>query len=196
MRKIYFVRHGETNANIERRYCGFTDIEINEQGIIQAKEASEKLKDYKIDLFFSSDLIRTRMTANEINKNHNLDIVYLKNLREMNFGELENLTFKEIGEKFPEEKEKIIASKNEYIFPSGESLKMLYERTNQCLKEILNKYKDGNILIVSHSGAIESMLTEILSGNIERYWNIEIENCKISTVVDNQGFLYLTNLNV
>ncbi len=196
MRNIYFVRHGETNANIEKRYCGFTDIELNENGIIQAKEVSEKIKDLEIDLFFSSDLLRAKMTANEINKNHNLDIEYLENLREMNFGELENLTFKEIGEKFPKEKEKIIAFKNEYVFPSGESLKILYERTNKCLKEILNKYKDENILIVSHSGAIESMLTEILSGNIDNYWNIEIENCKISTVVDNQGFLYLTKLNI
>lgn len=196
MRNIYFVRHGETNANIEKKYCGFTDIELNENGIIQAKEVSGKLKDVKIDLIFSSDLMRAKMTVNEINKNRNIDIEYLENLREMNFGELENLTFKEIGEKFPKEKEKIINFKNEYVFPNGESLKMLYERVNKCLKEILNKYKDENILIVSHSGAIESMLTEILSGNIDNYWNIEIENCKISTVVDNQGFLYLTNLNV
>jgi len=196
VRNIYFVRHGETNANVEKRYCGVTNIKLNEKGIIQAKEVSEKFKKIKIDLIISSDLVRAKMTANEINKNHNLDIEYSEKLREMNFGELENLTFKEIGEKFPKEKEKIIAFKNEYVFPSGESLKMLYERTNKYLKEILNKYKDENILIVSHSGAIESMLTEILSRNIDNYWNIEIENCKISTVADNQGFLYLTNLNV
>jgi broad specificity phosphatase PhoE len=72
---------------------------------------------------------------------------------------------------------------------------MLYLRANTIFNKIINENKDKNILIVSHSGVIESILTEILSNNIENYWNIEIENCKIATVVDNEGFLYLSGLN-
>ncbi len=196
MRKIYFVRHGETNANVEKRYCGYTDIELNGNGTMQAKNISKILEKYNIDLIYSSDLIRAKTTAEEINKYHKLNIEYLSELREMNFGILEDLTFKEIGKFYPEEKEKILDLDNNYQFTDGESLSMLYKRVNKIFNEIINKNLDKNILIVSHGGAIQSILTEILSGDINRYWNIEIENCKISTVVDTSGFFYLKNLNI
>ncbi|MEA1975977.1 MAG: histidine phosphatase family protein [Bacillota bacterium] len=195
MRKIYFIRHGETNANVMKRYCGHTDIPINENGIVQAKTVANIIKNYGIELMYCSDLKRAKMTMKEINKFYNLDITYLTELREMNFGILEDLTFKEIGDIYPKEKEKIIKFSKNYQFPEGESLEMLYLRANSIFKEIINKNKNGNILIVSHGGVIESILTEILSNNIEKYWNIEIDNCKIATVVDNEGFLYLSGLN-
>jgi broad specificity phosphatase PhoE len=198
LREIYFVRHGETNANVEKICCGYTDIDINENGIKQAKNVSKILSEYNIDLIYSSDLIRTKTTAEEINKYHNINIKYLSELREMNFGVLEGLTFNEIGESYPEEKEKIIDVIDfdiNYKFSEGESLNMLYKRVNKTFNDIMNKNPDKNILIVSHGGAIKSILTKILSGDINRFWSVEIENCKTSTVVDNNGFLYLKNLN-
>ena len=195
MRKIYFIRHGETNANVMKKYCGHSDILLNENGIVQAKTVANIIKEYSIDLMYCSDLKRAKMTMGEINEFHNLDVTYLTELREMNFGILENLTFKEIGNIYPKEKEKIIKFNRSYQFPEGESLEMLYLRANTIFNKIINENKDKNILIVSHSGVIESILTEILSNNIENYWNIEIENCKIATVVDNEGFLYLSGLN-
>lgn len=195
MRQIYFVRHGQTDSNIERRYCGQTNVNLNDVGKKQAKKIAEILKDYKIDKIFSSDLLRVKMTAQEINKNHNLDIKYVKDLREINFGDFENLTFDEISMKYPEEKEKLISQKYLYTFPNGESIKTLYKRTNEAFSEIVNNNKEENILIVSHGGVISSIITDILSGDIEKYWNIEIDNATLSTINDNEGFLYLKNLN-
>lgn len=195
MRQIYFVRHGQTDSNIERRYCGQTNVNLNNVGKKQAKKIADILKDYKIDKIFSSDLLRVKMTAQEINKNHNLDIKYVKDLREINFGDFENLTFDEISMKYPEEKEKLISQKYLYSFPNGESIKTLYKRTNEAFSEIVNNNKEENILIVSHGGVISSIITDILSGDIEKYWNIEIDNATLSTINDNEGFLYLKNLN-
>ena len=51
---IYIVRHGQTNWNLEKRNQGRKDIELNEKGILQAKETAEKLKDKKFDIVYSS----------------------------------------------------------------------------------------------------------------------------------------------
>ena len=54
--EILMVRHGQTDWNVEKKVQGKADIELNENGIEQAKITSEKLKDRKIDVIISSPL--------------------------------------------------------------------------------------------------------------------------------------------
>ena len=194
MRKIYLIRHGQTDANVEKKYCGWTDINLNSRGKKQVKKLGKKLSDLKIDNIFASDLKRVKETAKFINEFHKKDITYLKEIREMNFGDFENLTFKEISKKYPKQKEKIISNNLTYKFPNGESLKELYNRSIKTFKDILKK--DGNILIISHGGVIASILTYVLSGDIQNYWSIEVKNATLNTLVEKKQFLYLKNLNV
>ncbi|MGM0378107.1 MAG: alpha-ribazole phosphatase [Bacillota bacterium] len=193
MRKIYLIRHGQTDANVEKRYCGWTDINLNSKGIKQAKKIGKKLSNLNIENFFASDLKRVKETAKYINKYHKKDITYLKEIREMNFGDFENLTFKEISKKYPEQREKIVSNNLTYQFPNGESLKELYDRSIKTFKKLLKN--KGNILIVSHGGVIGSILTHVLSGNIENYWSVEVKNATLNTLVEKKEFLYLNHLN-
>ncbi len=63
--KLFVVRHGETDWNVERRLQGQTDIELNENGIRQANKLKQDLndKDCNIDLIISSPLKRAKKTA-------------------------------------------------------------------------------------------------------------------------------------
>jgi len=196
MRKIYFLRHGQTNANVEKRYCGQTDVALNHKGLADAGSIAKMLKNISIDTIVSSDLKRTIQTADLINEYHNLKIELAPEFREINFGKFENLTFKEIGELYPKEKEKMIKEKINYNFIEGESLTKLYNRVIKAFYKLIKDKPEDNILIVSHGGVIGMILTEILSGDINNYWSIESDNTRISTVVDHDGFLYLKNLNV
>lgn len=193
MRKIYLIRHGQTDANVEKRYCGWTDISLNSKGINQSKKIGQKISDLEIDHIFASDLKRVKETAKHINKIHNKDITYLKEIREMNFGDFENLTFKEISKKYPEQRKEIISNNLTYKFPNGESLKELYNRSIKTFKKILKN--KGNILIVSHGGVIGSILTYVLSSDIENYWSVEVKNATLNTIVEKENFLYLKHLN-
>ncbi len=195
MRKIYFVRHGQTDANVKKQYCGQTDVDLNRKGLKDAASIAKVLKSASIDAIISSDMKRTMKTAELINQYHQLKIELMPEFREINFGRFENLTFEEIGSKYPEEKEKMIQEKINYNFLEGESLTQLHLRVMKAFNKLLEEKANENLLIVSHGGVIRMILTEILSGDINNYWSIEVDNTRISTIVDHEGFLYLKNLN-
>lgn len=195
MRKIYLVRHGQTDANVEKKYCGQTDVDLNHKGLMDAASIAKVLKNTSIDSIVSSDLKRTIKTAELINEYHQLEIERISEFREINFGKFENLTFEEIGDRYPEEKEKMIKEKTNYNFLEGESLKTLHKRVVGAFNKLLEEKENEDLLIVSHGGVIRMILTEILSGDINNYWSIEVDNTRISTIVDHEGFLYLKNLN-
>ena len=67
--KLYVIRHGLTKCNIEKKYNGKLDEDINETGILQAKKVQEIIKNIDIDLIICSPLLRTRHTCNIININ-------------------------------------------------------------------------------------------------------------------------------
>lgn len=195
MRKIYLVRHGQTDANVEKKYCGQTDVDLNHKGLQDAASIAKVLKNISLDSIVSSDLKRTLKTAELINEYHQLEIELISDFREINFGKFENLTFEEIGVQYPKEKEKMIKEKIDYNFLEGESLKTLYKRVIRAFYQLIEEKENEDILIVSHGGVIRMILTEILSGDINNYWSIEVDNTCISTIVDHEGFLYLKNLN-
>lgn len=87
--KIYVLRHGQTNWNVNKRIQGKQDIELNEIGIKQAYEAKEKFNLLNIDLIMCSPLKRTKKTAEIINQDKNVHIIYKKELIERDLGEFE-----------------------------------------------------------------------------------------------------------
>ena len=163
---IYIVRHDKTDWNIEGRIQGHTDIELNDIGRKQAKEVKEKLKNIKFDLVFSSPLKRTLETARIITDH---DIIIDERLIERCNGILEGKKKSEIGN-------------IDYNDPSNniESTEHLQERVDSFFNEIMDKYKDKNILIVTHGGV--SINIRIFfegppkDGDIGKY---KLDNCKV-----------------
>lgn len=66
MPKLVIVRHGQSQWNLENRFTGWIDIDLSEAGIAEAKKAGDKLKNYKFDEAFTSDLIRAQRTLDII----------------------------------------------------------------------------------------------------------------------------------
>lgn len=145
---IYIVRHGQTNWNLEGRNQGRIDIELNEKGIQQAELTSEKLKDVKFDKVFSSPLKRAYKTAQVICENNGIDektIIIDERLIERSNGELEGLLRDEYEGKID------FADPNDIRY-GVEPLLNFRGRIEDFLKDICSKYKDENILVVTHAG--------------------------------------------
>ena len=139
---IYFVRHGQTDWNVLGKIQGHADIELNEMGIKQAEELREKFKNVKFDKVFCSPLKRARKTAEII---YNGQIEIDERLKERCNGTLEGKTKKEI-QKLPDFNS---LDNNEYGI---ETLRNLNERIKSFITEVMTKYKNKNILVVTHAG--------------------------------------------
>lgn len=141
--KVYLVRHGQTDTNIERKY-NFIKEDINENGVQQAKELREKIKDMDFDIIYCSPLLRARHTADIINAK-NKEIVIDNRLEERKHGNLEGkptaCTNREIYWNYY----------SDIQYGTEESIKSLFERVNDFLNELKNK-NYNKVLVVAHKG--------------------------------------------
>ncbi len=163
---LYIVRHGETEWNVKNIIQGQSDSPLTEKGINQAKATAEKLKDIKFAAAFSSDLFRTRNTAELIKLDRQLSVVTEKALRERNFGSYEGksgddfgLTFKHLFEKLKDLSE--FEQRNLKFASDIESDEEIISRFILKLREIAVAYPAKNVLVVTHGGPIRTFLMHL-----------------------------------
>jgi probable phosphoglycerate mutase len=97
---LYVVRHGETQANVEKRYRGSLDPDLTEQGRQQARALGGQLP-RMIDVLISSPRLRATQTAALANETLNLPVEIMDCFRERDVGVFEGLTQGEARERFP-----------------------------------------------------------------------------------------------
>ena len=174
---IYLVRHGESEANISRRYSGITDVELSAKGREQAYKAGVNLKHSSIFNVYSSPLKRAIDTAKIISKEisfNESEIIIEKNLIEINFGVFENMTWEEILAEHKDETENWIKEKHKYKFPEGESYEDIISRVSGFINNI-----PDNSVVVTHFGVIQSILLYLNIADDSNLWNYVISNCDI-----------------
>lgn len=147
MSDIYVVRHGETDYNMDGTIYGQLDCPLNEVGIKQVEAVAEELKEEEFDVCFCSPLNRTRATADAICKYHSIPIYYDERLMELYKGKLEGA--KCYPEKMPKKEDIELIKKYNW-----ESKSHFYKRVANFYDEILEKFKNKNILIVGHCGTL------------------------------------------
>lgn len=171
--KILVTRHGQTNWNVEKRIQGRTDIELNDRGIEQAYQTKEKLENEKIDLIICSPLKRTKQTADIINKDRNIPIIYDERLLEICYGENEG----RLHDDFDYDGFWNIIDTHEY--KDAENVNRFIKRVHDFLEDI-KKYEEEKILIVTHNGvcrAINTYFNGIPKDN--NIINLGIKNCEV-----------------
>ena len=191
--KVILIRHGETDWSYQKRYCGFTDIDLNEKGRQQARRLLKRLSKEKIHKVYSSDMKRTLQFAKIVFKD--LPAEELLDLREMNFGIFEGLTYKDIMEKYPKVYREWLGNPLDIIVPRGESLKTLVRRVRKALKRILSQNSDKKVAVFTHGGPIRVILCDILELDLKEVWKIEQELASISIIefVEERGKVHLLN---
>jgi len=157
------VRHGQSLWNLENRFTGWKDIDITEAGIEEAKKAGLALKGERIDIAFTSALIRAQHTLsvilNEIG-NPNIPVIKDKALNERSYGNLEGLNKAETALKYGDEQVHIWRRSYDVIPPGGESLKDTYNRVIPYFEnQIRPLLKQGeNVLIVAHGNSLRALI--------------------------------------
>lgn len=166
--EIYFMRHGESTADIENKIESRYDAALTEKGLEQAKKISSFFKENQIDFqkIISSPLKRAKETSKIISEQLKVEIIYDELLMEFDRGILCGLKRKEADEKYPAP-----YFRNRFDrFPenSGESVLELRTRALLFLNKIISSKKE-KILVVSHGRFLNELISVIL--NIPTLYN-------------------------
>ena len=170
MSKLVLLRHGQSQWNLENRFTGWKDIELSENGILEAKESGRLIKEKKIpiDIVYSSGLKRAIDTAiiamKEANYDHlfnNGELIIIKNIavNERDYGDLTGLNKQETAEKYGKEQVHIWRRSYDVNPPGGESLKNVVERVKPYFENTMKKDLENrkNILLSAHGNSLRAL---------------------------------------
>ncbi|NTV11551.1 MAG: histidine phosphatase family protein [Zoogloea sp.] len=154
--RICLVRHGETAWNTERRMQGHLDVPLNATGFAQARATAASLAAANFDAAYSSDLLRTRQTAETIAAATGYDIVFDAGLRERNYGAFQALTYDEAKVRFPHDYARFESRDPDFAMADGgESLAGFAARITATLERIADTHAGQTVLIVTHGGVLD-----------------------------------------
>ncbi len=157
---LLLIRHGESEANLEKRFAGHWDIPLTERGKLQARLTAEYIsKNYSIDKIYSSDLIRAYYTAKAVGELTGLEVINDKSLREIDAGEWEEKTFEELAKEYPETFLKVWKEDiGSAVCDGGESVAHVGERVYNFLLKVAKDNQGKTVVIATHATPIRMAL--------------------------------------
>lgn len=182
MLQVYLVRHGETQWNAERRIQGQSDSPLTAKGEQQAMQVATRAKELGITHIISSDLGRTRRTAEIIAQACGCDILLDPRLRELNMGVLETRNIDSLTEEEENWRCQLVNGTKDGRIPQGESMLELSERMHSALASCLELPQGSRPLLVSHGIALGCLVSTILGLPAWAERRLRLRNCSISRV--------------
>ncbi|MCX5678281.1 MAG: histidine phosphatase family protein [Candidatus Omnitrophica bacterium] len=177
-KKVILVRHGRTRWNAERRYMGVTDIDLDDTGLAQAEKLKKRLSLEEIDKVYASDSCRALNFASIIFDRK--PIVKMRELREMNFGVLEGMTYEEILRKYPKVYDEWLSDIHSANIPEGESMQSMKERVLGAFNKITSANRGKILAIVTHAGPIRVIVNDITRS--VNFWDVMPDSASVSVI--------------
>lgn len=163
--KLYMVRHGQSETNLARCFTGWSQVNLTEKGVQDAKRAGEYLKGIPFDRIYSSDLIRAVQTAQYAIPG--CEPIQMSELREIGLGELEMRYIPDceaqLGESFAENRRNY-----DYTSYGGENRDMMEARVRRFL-EMLENDPCENVVAFAHAGTLQTALDVVMDMRMNRY---------------------------
>lgn len=164
MTTIYLVRHGQTDNNFKASFNGCRSNQpLNETGKRQAAALTKAFAGKPLDAIYSSPLLRAKMTAEGVRGTRDMPITTVEDLREMDMGLLDGVTFEETERDYAEIWHNWKKEPEKLRMPDGESFTEVQDRAYAALLAILRREQGKAVAIVAH-GTLLSLLTAKLFG--------------------------------
>lgn len=188
MTRLIIVRHAESAFNLQGRIQGHLDSALTPKGVRQACALSKRLfKKFKVDKIYSSDLGRAYSTTLHIVKHTRLPIVPDARLREINLGAWEGMTPEEVDKLYDKGFQRWLKGPSKCRIPRCEGVRAFRKRITERVAEIARRNAGKTVLVVTHGGAITSLLAEWLQADFDRLLlNLQIDNTSL-TIAEADG---------
>lgn len=186
--ELLVIRHAETYGNIEGRFCGHSETDLTPRGIDQARALGLRLRGQQFDAAASSDLSRALLTARHALEHHPtpLEPAPDARLREMHYGEWEALPASKIAKSQADLLREFFTGRR-HAAPGGETIQQVRERTAAAVRDLVDRYQGGRLVVVSHGNAIMALLAELLGLPLERTWSFAVANTSVTRLTFSRG---------
>lgn len=167
--RIYMVRHGATKLSAEDRFAGAVDVELSDEGKLQAMRLAERLADDSITAVYCSPLTRTIQTATILATPHHLSPVSCDGLREIHHGHWEGMRRADVESEFPDEYAAWEEDPFTFAPQGGEAGVNVIARALPVIREIVLEHRGQNVLIVSHKATLRLTISSLLGFDARGY---------------------------
>jgi alpha-ribazole phosphatase len=160
--RLVLVRHAETEESARGRCYGRLDVGLSPEGRRSSEELGAVLAATPLVAVYSSPLLRSLDTATAIATAQALEPVVEDRLREIDFGELEGLTYDEIQDGWAELYRAWMERPTQVTFPGGEGFADLRDRVLSVIGAIRERHEGEAVGVVAHGGVVRVVLREVL----------------------------------
>ncbi len=192
-RRVILARHGQTEWNKTYRFQGKTNVQLTEEGKLQAKALAKRLLSWPPEVIYTSPLDRALYTAQAIAEQVNLKPIILPELQEIDFASWEGQSI--TGEESQPEIFK--RWRNDPFFNPPEGAES-WEELSARLSRACEKFLSGNyqrIVVISHGGIMRALYAVLLGLNPHKTWNMDVSNCAMSGIEIRNGHTCLAFAN-
>lgn len=186
--RLFLVRHGESEANAQRRMQGRLDSPLTTKGRRQAEAIAERIAAAgRVDALYTSPLRRALQTAQAIGREVGLEPVRLDDLMETDIGEATGLTWREFERRWPRNAHSIRYGEPDANWPGGESREQLAARAARAMDQVRAQQPSGAVAVVSHGGTLRWAVAHLMVGTGHAHPDHRFDNCAITEVVLGEG---------
>jgi 2,3-bisphosphoglycerate-dependent phosphoglycerate mutase len=175
---LLLVRHGKSAWNKTGQWTGWTDVDLVEEGVEEAKRAGEALQDVDIHVAHVSELKRAKQTLDHIKETIKKDIETKsdKALNERHYGIYTGKNKWQVKEEIGDEAFQNLRRGWDVAIPEGESLKDVYERIVPYFEKHIKPHIDAdkNILVVAHGNSLRALVKHLENISDEAVCDIEL----------------------
>ena len=175
--RIYLVRHGEIESNVQKTYAGISEESLNSNGQRQVSLLSSRLEGKGISRIYTSPLTRAIETAEILKQKLKVPVIVEKELREILLGPLDGLSHTQVVAQYPEVWKMWNETPAEVRLEGMEPLEAVQQRILSVLKKWCLSHGEGAIVAaVTHLAVLRCLLLYYQGRSLNDYRQIEIFN--------------------
>ena len=193
--KLILVRHGETDANKRGLIQGVSAAPLNELGLAQAEAAARAVEFEAPVALYASPLLRAAQTAAAIARRAGVEPVTESGLIEMDVGEFDGLTGRELRERFPDVMRRWDENAFDTALPGGESLSNVRDRAWRTIQNLAQRHESDTVVAVTHNFTIQMIVCATLDMPPNGFRRLKVDLGSITRMDVDPGRTALVSLN-
>jgi phosphoserine phosphatase len=183
MTRIVLVRHGHVEGILPERFRGRRDVDLSPLGMRQAQATARYIAtNERPAIVYTSPLRRCVDTGSAIAAACGAALEPLDDLNDIHYGDWEWRTYEEMRGESPVLFERWFKAPHLVRFPHGDSLQDLVARVANVLRLVLERHRNGTVVVVGHASGNRAMLLQSLAQPLSAYWCLEQEPCAVSEI--------------